>query len=86
MIGSLPPRFVDVRRLGEGSEGGAWVARDADAREKGIRAVPTFLIAGRHVVPGAQPVALWLSVIDELAGAKVDPAQDRIDPQDGPAC
>ncbi|MCB1350983.1 MAG: DsbA family oxidoreductase [Maritimibacter sp.] len=61
-------------------------ARDADAREKGIRAVPTFLIAGRHVVPGAQPVALWLSVIDELAGAKVDPAQDRIDPQDGPAC
>ena len=61
-------------------------ARDADARERGIRAVPTFLIAGRHVVPGAQPVALWLSVIDELSAAK--PVQDLwdADPEEGPAC
>ncbi len=36
MIGSLPPRFVDVRRLGEGSEGGAWVACDADARGRRV--------------------------------------------------
>ncbi|HFE44422.1 MAG TPA: hypothetical protein ENJ18_02865, partial [Nannocystis exedens] len=36
VIGSLPPRFVDVRRLGEGSEGGAWVARDADARARKV--------------------------------------------------
>jgi len=43
-------------------------ARDADARDKGVRAVPTFVIAGRHVVPGAQPEEMWLSVIDELAG------------------
>ena len=43
-------------------------ARDADARARGVRAVPTFMIAGRHIVPGAQPVELWLNVIDELAG------------------
>lgn len=42
-------------------------ARDADARAKGVNAVPTFVVAGRHVVPGAQPVELWLRVIDEIA-------------------
>ncbi|OIP82991.1 MAG: polyketide biosynthesis protein [Rhodobacterales bacterium CG2_30_65_12] len=51
-------------------------ARDADARAKGVRAVPTFVVAGRHVVPGAQPTALWLDVIDEL--------MDR-EPAPGPA-
>jgi predicted DsbA family dithiol-disulfide isomerase len=43
-------------------------ARDGDARQKGVRAVPTFVVAGRHVVPGAQSVELWLDVIDELTG------------------
>lgn len=60
--------------------------RDADAREKGIRAVPTFVIAGRHVVPGAQPVGLWLNVIDELSGTKVEAPADVGDLKDGPAC
>ncbi len=44
-------------------------ARDADARARGVDAVPTFLIAGRYVVRGAQGPELWQSVIDELAGA-----------------
>lgn len=43
-------------------------ARDAHARERGITAVPTFIVADRHAVPGARPEALWLQVIDELAG------------------
>lgn len=43
-------------------------ARDAHARDRGVRAVPTFIVAGRHVVQGAQPPELWLQVIDELAG------------------
>ncbi|GKY87936.1 DsbA family oxidoreductase [Sinisalibacter aestuarii] len=43
-------------------------ARDADARRKGVRAVPTFVVANQAVVPGAQPVELWLNVIDELTG------------------
>lgn len=44
-------------------------ARDMDARQKGVRAVPTFVLANRHVVEGAQPVELWQQVIDELIAA-----------------
>lgn len=60
-------------------------ARDADARERGVRAVPTFMIAGRHVVPGAQPVGLWLNIIDELSGTRVEAKPEPVDPRDGPA-
>ena len=42
-------------------------ARDADARAKGVNAVPTFLIAQHYVVSGAQPPELWGQVIAELA-------------------
>lgn len=42
-------------------------ARDMDARQKGVTAVPTFLIAQQYVVSGAQPVEMWQRVIDELA-------------------
>ena len=42
-------------------------ARDADARHKGVRAVPTFVLAREYVLQGAQPVALWQQVIDDLA-------------------
>lgn len=44
-------------------------ARDAHARQRGVQAVPTFVVANTHVVPGAQPPDLWLQVIDEIAGA-----------------
>ncbi|ETX28347.1 DsbA family oxidoreductase [Roseivivax isoporae] len=45
--------------------------RDAAAREMGVTGVPTFIVAGRHAVPGAQPPDLWRRVIDELkAGAE----------------
>jgi predicted DsbA family dithiol-disulfide isomerase len=43
-------------------------ARDADARAKGVRAVPTFLVDGRYVLEGAQTTDLWLKVIDEVTG------------------
>lgn len=43
-------------------------ARDANAREKGVTGVPTFIVGDRHAVPGAQPPELWERVIDELAG------------------
>ena len=42
-------------------------ARDMDARQKGVNAVPTFLIAQQYVVSGAQPVEMWQQVIGELA-------------------
>ena len=41
-------------------------ARDANAREKGVTGVPTFVVANQHVVPGAQPPELWAQVIDDL--------------------
>lgn len=42
--------------------------REAHARSRGISAVPTFIVADRHAVPGAQPTELWLQIIDEIAG------------------
>ena len=44
------------------------VERDASARGMGVTAVPTFIVAGRHAVPGAQPPELWTRVIAELRG------------------
>ena len=41
-------------------------ARDAHARARGVTGVPTFVVANRHVVPGAQPPELWEQVIAEL--------------------
>ena len=43
-------------------------ARDSHARERGVTGVPTFIVANQHVVPGAQPVALWEQLIDEILG------------------
>ena len=43
--------------------------RDAHARARGVSGVPTFVVAERSVVVGAQPPELWASVIDELAAA-----------------
>ncbi|SFD80624.1 DsbA family oxidoreductase [Roseivivax sediminis] len=44
--------------------------RDRAAREMGVTGVPTFIVGGKHAVPGAQPPELWAKVIAELkAGA-----------------
>ena len=40
--------------------------RDAHSREMGISSVPTFIVGGRHAVPGAQPPELWKKVLTEL--------------------
>ncbi|MEM9576839.1 MAG: DsbA family oxidoreductase [Pseudomonadota bacterium] len=41
--------------------------RDAHSRKMGVTSVPTFIVAGQHAVPGAQPPDLWRKVIDELS-------------------
>ncbi len=41
--------------------------RDTWAREHGVTGVPTFVVAQRHAVPGAQPPELWARVIAEMA-------------------
>ena len=40
--------------------------RDSHSREMGINSVPTFIVGGRHAVPGAQPPELWKKVLAEL--------------------
>tara|TARA_R110002126_G_scaffold90501_1_gene215698 strand:- start:1953 stop:2606 length:654 start_codon:yes stop_codon:yes gene_type:complete len=42
------------------------IDRDAHSRKMGITSVPTFIVAGKHAVPGAQPPDLWSKVIAEL--------------------
>ena len=48
------------------------VEMDATSRGMGVTAVPTFVVAGKHAVPGAQPPELWARVIEELR-AQTDP-------------
>ena len=40
--------------------------RDAHSRAMGISSVPTFIVGGRHAVPGAQSPELWAQVIAEM--------------------
>ncbi|MFQ6552365.1 DsbA family oxidoreductase [Aestuariibius insulae] len=40
--------------------------RDAKAREMGVNSVPTFIVGGKHAVPGAQPPELWAQVIADI--------------------
>jgi predicted DsbA family dithiol-disulfide isomerase len=40
--------------------------RDRHSREMGVSGVPTFIVANKHAVPGAQPATLWASVITDL--------------------
>ena len=57
---------VTLRLLQSDADAEDIAARDADARAKGVTAVPTFLVAQRYVVTGAQPPDLWGKVIAEL--------------------
>lgn len=41
--------------------------RDAHSRKMGVNSVPTFIVDGKHAVPGAQPPDLWRKVIEELS-------------------
>ena len=41
-------------------------ARDQSLRDMGVNSVPTFIIAGQHVVTGAQPSEFWVNVIDDI--------------------
>jgi predicted DsbA family dithiol-disulfide isomerase len=60
-------RAVVLRLLASGADADDIAARDADARKKGVSAVPTFLIAQQYVVQGAQPPEVWAQVIEELS-------------------
>ncbi|MCI5094897.1 MAG: DsbA family oxidoreductase [Rhodobacteraceae bacterium] len=40
--------------------------RDSHSRKMGVNSVPTFIVANKHAVPGAQPPELWAKVIGEI--------------------
>ena len=60
-------RDVIARLLATDADLDAVQARDGHARERGINAVPTFVVDNQYVLSGAQPPALWGQVIDELS-------------------
>ena len=40
--------------------------RDAHSRKMGVNAVPTFIVANQHAVPGAQTPEVWGTIIADL--------------------
>lgn len=61
-------RAATLRLLQSDADADDILARDKDARQKGVNAVPTFLVAQQYVVSGAQPTETWDKVIAELTG------------------
>jgi len=59
------------------SEADAQMIRDRDAhsRQMGVSSVPTFFVAGRHAVPGAQPPELWDKVIADIKAQIAEDAE-----------
>lgn len=57
MIGRLLDSDADRRDI---------VEQDASARGMGVTASPTFLVDGKHAVPGAQGTDMWRGVIQEI--------------------
>jgi len=60
-------RAVTERLLASDADADDIAARDLDARRKGVRAVPTFLVARQYVVSGAQPPEFWAKVATDIA-------------------
>lgn len=65
-----------VKRLFESdAEREQLMKEEATAREIGVNGVPTFIVAGKHVVTGAQPPELWGNVLEELSPPKEESLQ-----------
>jgi predicted DsbA family dithiol-disulfide isomerase len=63
-------RTAMARLLATDADRDSIMARDAHARERGVNAVPTFLIANQYVLSGAQPAEFWGRVMAELEGSR----------------
>ena len=59
-------RAVTERLLASDADLDTVQQREAHARERGVNAVPTFLIANQYVLSGAQPPELWGKAIAEM--------------------
>lgn len=65
-------RAETLRLLASDADADDILARDQDARRKGVNAVPTFLVAQKYVVSGAQPTEVWSKVIAEITDGQVE--------------
>ncbi|NDV00883.1 DsbA family oxidoreductase [Pseudoroseicyclus tamaricis] len=63
-------REMILRLIASGADEAEIRDLDVQARGMGVTAVPTFIVAERHVVPGAQPPDLWRQVIAEIEGTE----------------
>ena len=62
-----------VRRLLDGDSDLEDIRRrDAHSREMGVTGVPTFIVAQRHAVPGAQTKEMWVKVIGDIRAQIAD--------------
>ena len=59
-------RAVIARLLASDADMDGIKAREDHARQRGVNAVPTFLLANQYVLSGAQPPEVWGQVIEEL--------------------
>ncbi|SDE73489.1 Predicted dithiol-disulfide isomerase, DsbA family [Celeribacter baekdonensis] len=59
--------------------------RDTHARERGVNAVPLYIVANQHAVEGAQPPELWMRVNDELTAQIAADDQNADDQDDDPS-
>ena len=62
-------RAVVARLLASDADLDVIQKREAHARQRGVSAVPTFLIANKYVVSGAQPPEMWAKAIEEMTVA-----------------
>jgi predicted DsbA family dithiol-disulfide isomerase len=65
-------RDVIVRLLNSDADVQMIIERDAHSRKKGVSAVPTFIVANQHAVPGAQPPEVWASILADLQSKIAD--------------
>jgi predicted DsbA family dithiol-disulfide isomerase len=61
-------RAVVARLLATDADRDLILSRDAHARERGVNAVPTYIVGQVHVVSGAQPSQFWTNAIEDLCG------------------
>lgn len=69
-------RALTERLLASDADAEAIRARIDHARARGVTSVPTYIVADRHVLRGAQQPDLWTQVIDEIRGGPAATAGD----------
>jgi len=71
-------RTAAAKLLDSNADRAELAAEDRAVREMGVTGVPTFIMGGKHVVPGAQPPELWARVIRELTVARTEESESLV--------